>query len=402
MPGPWSDPEDLAAWPNTASNANSDPWLGDNHDRLRVMRPRVLVINFSNQQTLHQIDGLVKRIIEGLAEGSRWHGYADPQAPAFLQYQVFKTVDLRDKSPGDSLLMPAKPPSGRDKSLRFRYAALFDEDFAARYAVPDPDHAGRFLKLGDLVDRGILHEVWVVVSGGHPQQKRVVGMWESIELKQVYDEKLAPIAGKREHCGNGDDPEQPWIGRSLRIGCINASRGPGCFLESLSHSLEQMGQSSTIPYLRPYFVEYGGFDLDKRYKTPFDSFYAADMKKAEIAYPDPNTAIVPHKGKAIRIEKYVAAGGNVHFTPNGRQHYDQENLTPVMSTIEDWRMGSGPGGKDVAKPWTVAVLGPYRDRFGDCMGPWLVYWRQNMPGLDNRAKDDAGKPMKNWWPFLFY
>ena len=28
-----------------------------------------------------------------------------------------------------------------------------------------------------------------------------------------------------------------------------------------------------------------------------------------------------------------------------RQHYDQESMTPVMSTIEDWRMGSGPGGK---------------------------------------------------------
>jgi hypothetical protein len=38
----------------------------------------------------------------------------------------------------------------------------------------------------------------------------------------------------------------------------------------------------------------------------------------------------------------------------------------------------------------------------DCMGPWLVYWRQNMPGLDNRQKDADGRPMKNWWPFLFY
>jgi hypothetical protein len=30
-----------------------------------------------------------------------------------------------------------------------------------------------------------------------------------------------------------------------------------------------------------------------------------------------------------------------------------------------------------------------------------VNWRQNMPSLDNKQKDDAGKPMKNWWPFLF-
>jgi hypothetical protein len=25
-----------------------------------------------------------------------------------------------------------------------------------------------------------------------------------------------------------------------------------------------------------------------------------------------------------------------------------------------------------------------------------------MPGLDNTALDDDGRPMKNWWPFLFY
>jgi hypothetical protein len=36
------------------------------------------------------------------------------------------------------------------------------------------------------------------------------------------------------------------------------------------------------------------------------------------------------------------------------------------------------------------------------MGPWVVYWRQNMPGLGNKCVDDSGKPMKNWWPFLFY
>ena len=48
------------------------------------------------------------------------------------------------------------------------------------------------------------------------------------------------------------------------------------------------------------------------------------------------------------------------------------------------------------------MLKPYREMAPDCMGAWLIYWRQNMPGLDNKQKDDEGKPMKNWWPFLFY
>jgi hypothetical protein len=36
------------------------------------------------------------------------------------------------------------------------------------------------------------------------------------------------------------------------------------------------------------------------------------------------------------------------------------------------------------------------------MGGFLVWWRQNLPGLHNAALDDTGAPMKNWWPFLYY
>jgi len=72
------------------------------------------------------------------------------------------------------------------------------------------------------------------------------------------------------------------------------------------------------------------------------------------------------------------------------------------STIEDWRIGSGPNRTDQAKLWTNGAFGKYREFVLDCMGAWLVYWRQNMPGLDNQQKDGFGKPMKNWWPFLFY
>jgi hypothetical protein len=57
-------------------------------------------------------------------------------------------------------------------------------------------------------------------------------------------------------------------------------------------------------------------------------------------------------------------------------------------------------GASVSKlQWTIDA---YRELAPDCMGRWVVYWRQNMPGLDNTALDDDGRPMKNWWPFLFY
>jgi hypothetical protein len=98
-----------------------------------------------------------------------------------------------------------------------------------------------------------------------------------------------------------------------------------------------------------------------------------------------------------RVEDYTPAGGNVHFMPNGRFDYDLDGAGPVLSTIETWRQP-----EQQARPWTPSVLEPFREVAPDCMGRWVVYWRQNMPGLDNTALDDDGRPMKNWWPFLFY
>ena len=83
--------------------------------------------------------------------------------------------------------------------------------------------------------------------------------------------------------------------------------------------------------------------------------------------------------------------------PNGRFDYDLDGAAP--GPLDDRDLApAGPAGA----PLDARRPGPYRDLAPDCMGRWVVYWRQNMPGLDNTALDDDGRPMKNWWPFLFY
>jgi hypothetical protein len=395
------DPEDQTIWPNQTSRANGDRWLVENHDRIRQMRPRVLLVNFSNEHNEAHLEQLVTRLRVAVAESSRYHGYANAAAPVFLQYEIFKCVDLRDRdrTTGDSRLVPLKDPTARE-GFNMRYAAFFSDDFARHFGVKDPQQDDRFLRLDELLDRGYCHEVWLCLSGA--PESPWIGAYEVVELKPRYDAAFKSTPGDFVQAGNGGDPAQPWTGRSVRIGAINASRGVGCFLESLAHGLEGMSSAEAIPYFTRYFRDYAGFNLKEKYQAPFDSLYGVQYGRSDVQYPDASTMVARHGVTEFKIDSYVCTGGNAHFPPNGRRHYDLDNTAPVLSTIEDWRIGSGPEGRDVAKPFTNAAFSQYREMAPDCMGPWLVYWRQNMPGLDNRQKDADGRPMKNWWPFLFY
>lgn len=397
-PTPLRDPADTRVWPNRSSCANSDDWISRNHDRIRQMRPRVLAINFSNRVDPAKPMKLVNQLLAALKESSRYHGYADPAAPAFLDYSVWRYVDLRDPgvSAGNSSRTPIKP-NVKPSDLNFDYGGMFGDRFAEAIGVRDPKNPTRFMRLDELVERGFVHEVVFVIN---PDGK--VGALECVEEKPQYDAAFRKTPGKWVQAGNGGDDLQPWTGRAIRINCLNEERGIGCGMENLAHSFEGLAHSKAIPYFTRYFHEFAGFDLDKRYGLPFDSFYALWGPGKGISYPDDHTAVVTDGEKTWRLENYVAMAGNVHFPPNGRRHYDQQNAEPVLSTIEDWRIGSGPGGKDLAKAWTNSVLRQYEGVAPDCMGKWLVYWRQNVPGWRNRSKDEQGRPMKNWWPFLYY
>jgi len=392
---------DLTVWPNAVSKSNSDSWLVHNHDKIRKMRPRVLVLNFSNGFSSEKASRMAKQLCGAVTEGTRYHGYKDKNAPSFIEWKIVKLVDLTDPAPypdtpdGNSTKYPRVP--NWKEGINFAYKELYSDTFAEYYGFRDPDNPKRYLRLNELVARGIIHELWFFAY-----QRDAGSPFECTELKPVYDEKFRRVKDEHRHSGNGGDPNEPWHGRSLRISFINSERGIGCNVESLSHSIEATANSSVIPYFRRYFYEFAGHDFDKRYNLPFNSFYALWGEGKGIEYPDPHTAIVKDGSRQWKLENYFCIGGNVHFTPNGRGHYDLSSPSPVMSTIEHYRLFDGPDGKDIAEPWTIDKFQHYRELAPDCMGAWLVYWRQNFPGLDNKCKDDDGKPMKNWWPFLFY
>ncbi len=328
-------------WPNAESSANSDSWLIDHHDEITRMRPRVLGINFVHGLTDAEARGQLETLSAVLAESSRWQGYRDPHAPIFLDYEVGEILDFTEPA-GEVDRNSAQFP--RD-GIRLDYAALYKM----------ADLAGR-------VRRGEINEVWLLAD--HTDDH--TWPWETVEVKATYNHRLKRRRFYTPHAGNSGEHTAPWIGRSLRILFVNYARGVGCAMESLGHSLERMATCGAIPYYERHFREYAMLDLYERER---------------VEHPP----------------GWISPGGNVHFMPNGRFHYDLDGGPPVLSTIETWRQP-----EQRAVPWTPAPLERYRDFAPDCMGRWVVYWRQNMPGLSNTALDDEGRPMKNWWPFLFY
>src|ERR1043166_3765107 len=86
-------PASSGIWPNQESRANSDDWIRLHHNQIRQMRPRLLVLNFVNGLSQEAATKKVQELIAALRESSRYHGYSNPDAPPFLDYQVFKLVN---------------------------------------------------------------------------------------------------------------------------------------------------------------------------------------------------------------------------------------------------------------------------------------------------------------------
>jgi hypothetical protein len=217
----------------------------------------------------------------------------------------------------------------------------------------------------------------------------------------VYDENRNRIPGLMNRCaGNGcfDDEDEIPGERTVRIAFFNNTRGVGCLVHSLSHGMESIGawNPTVLPYLSRYFTPFAAHDLNTRYGVPAQSWYACPGGDC-LTYPSASSVRYTLPAGSGTIDPYDPVCGNVHFPPNARAHYDDVSPFTVLSSCTHYRDGSG-----AVSPFTTADFQMYDTVAPDCQGGFLMWWRQNVPGLDNRALDDASQPMLNWWPFLYY
>lgn len=386
-------------WPNATSSANSDPWLVAHHDSMTQMRPRVLVFDYYNPWSARQARVLAQGRIDALAESTRYHGYMNPTAPAFLTYALVGVVDLTDHPP---------PPPGaqREASSRLPTDANGAYDMGLLFAqtlVADAANPSQLLTLCQLFERGFINELWLMTGDeGTPRRPP-----QLVESKQAYDSKNAPIAGVFDR-RTGYEPwpvSVPHCHVTARVAYLSPINDVGCDLVSHSAGLENTYHA--IPYLAVNASHFFNQDFGARFGTSFNGW--ADLWCASsagcITYPRQNVAQGTYMdGGSWKMDPFIQGCGTAHFPPNARSEWDYANPQPVESRCEHYAMHDGPGGGDRPDVYSLSKEAALALPSGDgCAGGWQVYLRQSVPGLSNTAYSADGiSPMKNWWPFLFY
>jgi len=445
---PCPDEAGECVWPNAASSANSDPWISAHHDEITVMRPRFLVINFANHggaaseylpTPTEALERSVTRFLKLLRQASRFQPHLDATRRPFIEPRLEKIVNLSDASrKPNSALFPRGPIVPATPGYqRVGYHKLFSQAYAQYWGYQE---SGRYLTLGELVNRGTIHDVIMVahqideLPTNEPAQV-TSGILEVAYVFQSYDNQFKALAG--EYVRNGttrlrqkadmtmtipdDQNSMLWSGRSLRILFMNATdSNGGNLLHSLGHYIETRSEhaknyspsspyhfQSPLPWLHPLFLRYAGYDMVTRYGLPFDSFYRdVALYGDNMVYTDCAQACATMTRGAHTASSYTVGCGNVHYAPGSAHAYHYDTTSPVYSFCETFQQPGEQVSPVSGQAWLAnPAQSLFETDFGEPLSAetkYLLYWYQNMPNAKSVARDNQNKPMKNWWPFLYY
>ncbi len=385
-------------WPTDGHAANSDPWLAAHHQVITQMAPRVLVLNFENAATPSVALAAAQSQAAAIAEGSRYHGYSDDGARPFLQPQIVKVVDLTDHPPPAGWSNPSSTQLPTTPTGEFDPTALFASRFSDAYGFPDPASPSRALSLCALFEQGVVNEVWIEDGEAGARHAPL-----NVERKQAYDTAGQAIPGAfLPYVGGGGNLDQILCNVTVRMAHLDRARGPGCDLLVRGWGIE--GMWDALPADAPDARAFLNDDFDTRFGVPFHSFadICDDSGDPCVGYPDSTTAAGSYAdGSSWRIAPFAQGCGSSRFPPNARARNDFANSGAVDSRCAGFGLGGGSGG-DAYAPYTAATVDALEAEFPDCGGGWQIYWRQSMPGFGNQAHGMGGRPIKNWWPFLYY
>jgi len=382
-------------WPVPGHSANSDPWLVNHNLVITAMNPVVLVLNFDASQSRTQTEQYAKQVVTGLAAGSMYHGYSNPAAARFLNYQIANVIDLTS----------APLPVSATSALTLDVTALFnDATYPPLYGYSDGGSG--FLSLCQLFEQGVINEVWIQ-DGGDASATPRAPLYA--ERKQEYDADWQAIPGTFQPClGGNTSCLNVSCGVTVRIAHLDPapSGGPGCDVSVRGWGIDSMW--SVLPGAAPDANAFLNLDFNTRF--PGVSFTGWPQICAGsalcIRYPSPTVASNARGlSTTFTIDPFLQGCGNSYYPSNGTFYGDFQNSVAVDARCEHFGLRDGPGGQDLYTTYSGAVVADYDQTYtgtSACPAGWQIYWRQSMPGYENQAKATDGTPMKNWWPILFY
>lgn len=386
-------------WPVDGHSANSDPWLVTHHQVITQMSPRILVLNFDNAAASSDAMLTAESQAAAIAEGSRYHGYADASATPFLRPQIVKVVDLTDHPAPVGWNNPSSTKLPTTSTGEFDPTALFTSRFSDAYGFPDPSSPSRSLSLCELFEAGEINEVWIEDGEAGPRRAPL-----NVERKQAYDSAGQAIAGAFMTDTGGGGSLEILCSVTVRMSHLDPARGPGCDLQVRGWGLEGMWDALPAADAADARTFLNG-DFDARFHVQFQSFGQLCDQAGDpcVAYPDATTATGSYAdGTAWRIAPFAQGCGASRFPPNARERGDFVNPQPVEARCQGFGLGGSSDGSDVYAPYSSGTVTSQEAAFPDCGGGWQIYWRQSMPGAGNQAHGPNGRPIKNWWPFLYY
>ena len=225
------------------------------------------------------------------------------------------------------------------------------------------------LRLDELTERGLVNEVWLLAD--HTDHS---APWETVEVKRTYDEEFRP-AGFERHAGQ--------LRRAQRA--VDRPQP--------AHPVRQLRPRRRLRDGEPRPL--AGADGDVRRAARTTSATSASTRcSTSTAATGCRSSRSTCKGRTRsttrrrrrcatgtgwrqhRVEDYVA----------GRRQRALHAQRPLRLRPRRRRPGAlddrdlAPAGRASRARGRRRVLEPYRELADDCMGRWVVYWRQNMPG----------------------
>jgi hypothetical protein len=372
-----------------------------------------LVLFYVNAGTVSAATTLINDIVAGFSLGSKPRGYSNPTQLSQWDYQP-TIIDMRDGVLGrpdppvgypyqNSQLYPRRPV-GESGYWTLDYATLFEQGYAQYYNFVDPANPSRYLTLCELINSGKINELWMLGSANVPD----VNGAEVLEHKQIYDAttKIKSVGNFASCAGNGCfDPDVPKCQRSVRIGWVNFYRGSGAYLHSHGHGTEGISTSNALQQMTKWFKPFARFDMNTAFSIPMSSMYGLACNGggicATIFHSVPKTDITFIHGATNYVKTNVDMRcGNVHFPPNGVQHYDYANTGNVWSSCTNYGRG-GALALVNSSHWSF-----YQSQIGstiqDSGGDFLIWWFQNMPWWGSNQVNTDGTPMLSIGPYWFY